>query len=170
MNRIKIGTKTLSLVRGKAARVYYSEKTPVPGKPFRFWRISNFREKSTWHSEQELEAVQKQARQINAAAEKVGIDFAAPTNEEREAIIEWRTFKAKTQTGSADSSMFYRKRYREKPLAISRRRFPMSQARSFNQKRNEEFRHTTNKRSRRAFAFSAKNSKTPGCRKSCPSG
>lgn len=95
MEYVKIGNRKIKLVRGKAARVYYSEKTPVPGKPYRFWRIENFREKSTWHAESELEKIQKRARMVNEAAELVGIDFASPTNEEREAIIEWRRFKLK---------------------------------------------------------------------------
>lgn len=95
MNTISVNGRKVNLVRGKAARVYFSEKTPVAGKHFRFWRYVNFREKSTWHSAEEIDTIQRQARQINQAAERVGIDFAAPSNEEREAMIEWRRFKLK---------------------------------------------------------------------------
>jgi len=97
MDRIKINGKNYNLVRGKAARVYFSKKPQQPGKHFRFWRLEAGIEKSSWYTLEELPRIQEAARRINESAERVGLRFALPTNEEREALFAWREFKKEHQ-------------------------------------------------------------------------
>lgn len=100
MRKLKIGERNITLVRGKAAKVYYSKKSPCAAseRVFRFWRLVDGREKSTWHTLEELDDVQRKARELNAAADRVGMNFAAPSNEERDALVVWRKYARRAGT------------------------------------------------------------------------
>lgn len=100
VRKLKIDGRSVLLVRGRVAKIYYSARSPCApsGKVFRFWRLVDGREKSTWHTLEELDEIQAAAREMNAAADRVGTRFAVPTESERAALVLWRKFCRERET------------------------------------------------------------------------
>ncbi len=92
--KIIIDGVQFSLEQGKIARIYYSHRSlPCgPKKPLRFWRLVAGKEKSTWHSFDELPKINALAREINEAGERLGMRYAIPSHDEANALRIWREF------------------------------------------------------------------------------
>ncbi|MCD8298935.1 MAG: tyrosine-type recombinase/integrase [Opitutae bacterium] len=91
--KIIIDGVQFSLEQGKIARIYYSHRLPCgPQKPLRFWRLVAGKEKSTWHSFDELPAINALAREMNETGERLGMRYAIPSHDEANALRIWREF------------------------------------------------------------------------------
>ncbi len=105
--RIVIKGKTYSLARGKVARVYYSRKSPCgEEKPLRFWKKVAGKEKTSWHTFDELERINAVATEMNRSANVHGLRFAIPSRDEMTAVWHFREFAKKRRSAGETVPLF----------------------------------------------------------------